>query len=53
MYFLYKCVFRFCYGIDKGEIFDVCQSHGHLGSTTSLVSVLCDLISSTNEAKKD
>lgn len=40
IYVVYLCVFGLFHGIDKGEIVDVCQFHGQLGSGRSLVSVL-------------
>lgn len=36
-----------------GLFYDAHKSHGHLGSVKSLISVLCDPISSTHEAMKD
>lgn len=42
---MFKWVFEFCHGIDKGEIVDVCQSHEHIlgkGNARSLVYVLCE-----------
>lgn len=52
MYFLYKCVFGFCHEIDKGEIVDDVNPMG-IWVTKIFIGVLCDLTSSTHEAKKD